>query len=526
MKKLLLFFALIFIFSFTKISLAEEKSFSIFLDKSTIARGYTVSAFDDYIKLSLVPGILSEDTEVSIEEIPNYHMSLPWNLKQESSIIQFEFKNKAAYGDHNPFYIQLNYDESSNNYKQLFFYDSIHNSWRPLPTQDFPKDKFIRSLIHLPYARVAVFSYPEIYSVGEASWYKHKGGNFAASPDFPKDSKLRVHNLNNDKFVDIVVNDFGPDKSIFPNRIIDLDYEAFKKIADKGDGLINIIIEPLFIPADNFSRRLNIGIGSASTPEINSRSAILIRESDKKIFFQKNINEVLPIASLTKIFSVFNFLAYNNNSERLDEIISYDLQDEKYNNQYFPNWQVARVNLNSGDQLSIKDLVYSSLVRSANNTVESLVRVSGLKREEFLKQVNNWAKENGAPDFYINDPTGLDEKNVASVRDLAILSSLVFDNNIIRDASIAQSYRFYTRNDNSLKLRYNSSDLVLNNNYNNFKIIGSKTGYLDSASYCLITRAEIKGEKFLAIVLSSPSRAASFRETIDLFDFAHYSINK
>ncbi|MEK7097483.1 MAG: hypothetical protein AAB906_01395, partial [Patescibacteria group bacterium] len=66
-----------------------------------------------------------------------------------------------------------------------------------MPTTDFPDKKFVRSLIHLPYARIAVFENPNALTVGKASWYKYKSGNYAASPDFPKGTKLRVTNLDN-----------------------------------------------------------------------------------------------------------------------------------------------------------------------------------------------------------------------------------------------------------------------------------------------------------------------------------------
>lgn len=497
----------------------------VFLDKTTIAKGYTVKTNDDYLKLSLVPGILSEDTEVLIEEIENGTMPLPWGLKKESDILQFEFKNKSAYDDKNPFYIQLSYNENNDNYKQVFFYDKGMQAWRPLPTQDFPEGKFVRSLIYLPYARVAVFSHPQVLSTGSASWYKYKGGNFAASPDFPKGSKVRVRNLENNKFVDVEINDFGPDRALHPDRVIDLDAVAFKKIADTRAGLIKVVVEPLSIVSDSYGRKLDIALGRGSAPEIKSQSVVLFREKDNSIFLEKEADKSLPIASLTKIFSVFNFLDQENGQARLEEIVKYQVQDEEYNFKYFPKWEVALINLKDGDLLSIKDLVYSALVRSANNAVESLVRLSGLERSRFIQKVNAWAKENGANTFHISEPTGLDENNIASASDLAKLSKIVFENDILSDSSVSSSYKFYTRNDKSLKLRYNSSNLVLNNNFKNFKVVGSKTGYLDEAGYCLITRAEINGEKFIAVILNSPTRSNSFRETIDLFNYA-YSLVK
>ena len=86
----------------------------------------------------------------------------------------------------------------------------------------------------------------EVHS-GIASWYSYQGGLFAASRKFKKGSILRVINKTNNKFVDVVVNDYGPDKKKHPNRIIDLDKIAFQKIAQLRSGIVNIIVLPLKI---------------------------------------------------------------------------------------------------------------------------------------------------------------------------------------------------------------------------------------------------------------------------------------
>jgi rare lipoprotein A len=508
--------------SFVLANQLNNKDFNISLNKETIAKGYTVSTADNYLKLSLTPGILSDETRVLVEEIDDSEVSLPWNLEKKSSIIQFEFTNKKAYDNSRPFYIQMSYDEVDNNYKQVFFYDKNYNAWRPLPTQDFPKEKFVRSLIHLPYARLAVFSYSDLMTVGKASWYKYKGGNFAASPDFPAGSLIRVRNLDNNKYVDVKINDYGPDRSLHPDRVIDLDVVAFSKIANKSDGLINVAIEPLKIADSDLKNTLSSDF-SYTIPQINSKSVIVIDESNGNIIYEKNADVIKPIASLTKIFSVYNFLNIDKNQNRLDEIITYNEQDEKYNLAYGAKWELALINLVDGDLLSIKDLIYSAMVRSANNAVESLVRVSGLNRANFITKVNSWAKENGATSFNIKEPTGLDKDNVSSARDLAKLATLVFKNSVISQSTITKNYSFKTRNDNSSKLRYNSSDLVLKNNYRHFKITGSKTGYLDEAGYCLITEAEVNGKKIIVVILDAESRSKSFSETIDLLNYAFYN---
>jgi rare lipoprotein A (peptidoglycan hydrolase) len=82
---------------------------------------------------------------------------------------------------------------------------------------------------------------------GVASWYySYRRGLFAASTKFKKGSILRVVNPINNRHVDVVVSDYGPNKR-YSKRIIDLDVIAFQKIAPLGKGLIKIIIFPIEI---------------------------------------------------------------------------------------------------------------------------------------------------------------------------------------------------------------------------------------------------------------------------------------
>lgn len=78
----------------------------------------------------------------------------------------------------------------------------------------------------------------------KASWYNYKGGLYAASRVFKKGTVLRVVNLSNGKQIDVVVDDHGPSKK-YSDRIIDLDREAFRRIAPLKKGLIKIIVYPL-----------------------------------------------------------------------------------------------------------------------------------------------------------------------------------------------------------------------------------------------------------------------------------------
>lgn len=487
--------------------------YSINLDKETIAKGYTVAAFDNELKLSLVPGILGSSTDVQIVKLKE-KMPDPWNLDRVSNIYQFEFKNKAAYDNHTPFYIQFSYTEQTGDYKKVFFYDKNYNTWRPLPTKDFPQENFVRSLIHLPFARIAVFSYPHVMTSGKASWYAYKGGNFAASPDFPKGSKLRVYNKENGKFVDVIINDFGPERNLHPDRVIDLDKVAFGRIASLGEGIIDVYVEPLYIEKKN---RLELGIGDEGVgpdPDITLGSAIIIEEENGKELWGKNATSTRPLASLTKMVAIKVFL---DTRPTLNREVIYSDRDAEYNYEYCKPWESAKLSLQEGEKVTIEDLVYASLVGSTNNTIETLVRASGLSRSQFVEKMNLSVKEWGASSTHFVEPTGLSPENVSSAKDYAIITKEVLTNPIIQKASAMDKYSFVTLNTKKTYRVSNTNKLIFTGLYN---INGSKTGYLDEAGYCLMTRVQSPlGNNFIVVTMGADSRQSSFMETERLIKY-------
>jgi D-alanyl-D-alanine carboxypeptidase len=507
-----------------------NEQFGIFLDEPTIAKGYTVAAFGDSLKLSLVPGILSSSTSVGCE-ILNEEIPGPWHLDRVSPVYQFEFYNKKAYDDQKPFYIQVDYDSESFGLKRVFFYDKNYGAWRELPTINFPKEGFVRSLIHLPYARLAVFEDTGILSVGKASWYAYKGGDFAASPDYNKGSVLRVYNLDNNKFVDVRINDYGPDRSLHPDRVIDLDKVAFSKIASLGAGIINVKVEPISIVPDKDGSVLGIKISSGATaePVINSQAAIVIDRDNGEIIFGRNADSVFPLASLSKMAAVKIFLDQNPD---LSQSVEYKTQDEEYNNLYTEPWRSSKINVKAGEKMTVEDLVYSALVGSANNAVESLVRVSGLERDVFISKMNEFAASVGAVNTKFVEPTGLSAGNKTTAYDYAIMVKEILKNSYQAKVSATAKYEFNSIDINGLKTPhriYNTNTFLRDGLFaseNNLSLLSSKTGYIDEIGNCLMTVAK-KGDKtVIAVVLGAADKTQSFEEVKDLLLYGLKQINR
>jgi D-alanyl-D-alanine carboxypeptidase len=501
---------------------AAESVFYANLDSASINQGTTTSAFGGKIKFIFKAAALKDTTGIEIAEI-NEEMNMPWQLDKISKIYQFDFKNKSAYGTSTSFGVDFKYDKKTNNYKQVFFYDKNFNSWRPLPTTDYPEKMFVRSLIHLPFARLAVFDYPGILTVGQASWYKYKGGNFAASPDFPKGSRVRVYNTANNKFVDVEINDYGPERNLHPTRVVDLDKKAFSKIASARDGIINVKVEPLEIKPRS-GKILDIPKeGAKNLLNLTVRAATVVNGNNDEIIWSSNATSSLPIASLTKLVAIKVFL---DTKPTLSEIITYRLKDEEYNYQYAKKWELARLKLEEGETLTIEDLIYSSLVGSANNTVETLVRASEIKRDVFIAKMNETVKNWGCSSTFFVEPTGLSPENLSSAQDYVIITKEALKHPIIQKATQSPEYKFF-----SVKGGKKTQHRLINTNKiilsNGFKITGSKTGYLEEAGYCLMTRVEAAGGKQIIVVtLGAPSRDASFSETEELIEYGLRKIMK
>lgn len=231
-----------------------EQVSSTEFDAATIAKGYTLESGDGLFRLGIRPDTLNVATRVDVKTLDASLMeaTLPANKTLIGEIYLFDILDKSSYTGEDFFFLEIRYpsDETDalsamHGRRRIHFYNGVTGAWEELPSEDSPENGSVRALIHLPYARLAIFE-ETIPEVGEASWYAYKGCDCAASPDYPKGTFLVV-TLADDptKTVTVKVNDYGPDRSIFPNRVIDLDKVAFAKLASTRAGVIDVVVKLL-----------------------------------------------------------------------------------------------------------------------------------------------------------------------------------------------------------------------------------------------------------------------------------------
>ncbi len=136
--------------------------------------------------------------------------------------------------------------ENDGKLKEPYWFDWREMQWKKLEaSRDVKKGTLSFEMPEVEEIIFTLFSQAQLE--GTASWYVHPKYPYelmAASTDFPFGTKLKVTAVNSGKEVIVTVKDYGPDKSVHPDRVLDLGKEAFKVLAPIGAGVISVRVEP------------------------------------------------------------------------------------------------------------------------------------------------------------------------------------------------------------------------------------------------------------------------------------------
>lgn len=268
------------------------------------------------------------------------------------------------------------------------------------------------------------------------------------------------------------------DKSV---SLIKTDYPATE--VNKLPTSPQIALSAQFIP--NF---IPIRDWSIADISIDAKSFLIFDSDKKRILAQNNIDEKLPIASLTKIMTAIVALDNINPADAIK--ISREAVDA----------EGVSGNLIVGEELTMKDLIFIMLVESSNDAAFSLSEYLG--KDKFIDLMNKKAGEIRLKDTYFSGPSGLeDENNFSTALDLAELTQYSLSYPIITEALGATE-----KDIKSIDGKFNHH--LINTNKllgGNPDILGGKTGYTEAAGECLIL---ISGSpsKLIYIILGSKNR--------------------
>jgi D-alanyl-D-alanine endopeptidase (penicillin-binding protein 7) len=224
--------------------------------------------------------------------------------------------------------------------------------------------------------------------------------------------------------------------------------------------------------------------------EVYLRSAVALVQdaSSGEMLISKNQDQILPIASITKLMTAIVILDAGLNLEQRVAISDED----------FDSVKGTRSRLRPGTVLTRDQLLLLALMSSENRAAQALARTFPGGTESFVSMMNAKARSLGMKDTHFVDPTGLSSQNVSSARDLARLVTAAHGYQRIRQHSTTESA---TVESLGRQLGYrNTNGLVRSTAWN----IGlSKTGYISEAGRCLVMRVRLASREVVVVLLDS-----------------------
>ena len=240
----------------------------------------------------------------------------------------------------------------------------------------------------------------------------------------------------------------------------------------------------------------------------NAKAAILMDPDSKKILYEKNIYDEVSVASLTKMMGLIIIFEQINAGKI------------KYTDKVVASGNAAgmggsQIWLSPGEELTVDELLKGIIMASANDGIVAMAEFVGGNEENFVKMMNDKAKELKLLHTNFVNPTGLDENNhYSSAYDLGIIASeLMKHQDVFKYTTLYEDYlrkdtdnKFWLVNTNKLLKSYKGVD-------------GLKTGMTDRAGYCMAVTAKRDNMRILAIVLGEKEGKVRNQETAELLDY-------
>lgn len=237
---------------------------------------------------------------------------------------------------------------------------------------------------------------------------------------------------------------------------------------------------------------------AAPALSVSAKSAIVM-SSDGDVLFEHNADEVLPMASTTKIMTCLIALEECDD----DEVVT--VTDAS------AGIEGTSLYMKSGDEATVRDLIFAAMLRSANDAASALaVHISG-DEESFSRLMNDRASELGLDGTHFTNPHGLpSEGHHTTARDLARLAAFAMKNELFAAVVSTKEYVVTLNGDEKRPVRNHNKLLFTYDG-----ACGVKTGFTKESGRCLVSCAERDGVRLIAVTLGAPDDWRDHRAMLD-----------
>ena len=247
---------------------------------------------------------------------------------------------------------------------------------------------------------------------------------------------------------------------------------------------------------------------TAAQPDLtlNCRAVCLIDQDTGTVLYEKNADQQMPIASITKVMTLLlTFEAIHDGRLTLDTLVP--VSEHAYHLGGSQIW------LEPGEQFTLDEMIKAICVSSANDAAVAVAELVGGSEQGFVQMMNDRAAELGMTNTTFHNACGLDtEGHLSTARDVAIMSRQI----LTTCPEVLHYTGIWTDT-----LRGGATQLVNTNKmlrrYNG--ITGLKTGTTSGAGVCISASATRDGLNLIAVVLGAPSSKDRFEAAATLLDY-------
>lgn len=247
---------------------------------------------------------------------------------------------------------------------------------------------------------------------------------------------------------------------------------------------------------------------TAAQPDLtlNCRAVCLIDQDTGTVLYEKNADQQMPIASITKVMTLLlTFEAIHDGRLTLDTLVP--VSEHAYHMGGSQIW------LEPGEQFTLDEMIKAICVSSANDAAVAVAELVGGSEQGFVQMMNDRAAELGMTNTTFHNACGLDtEGHLSTARDVAIMSRQI----LTTCPEVLHYTGIWTDT-----LRGGATQLVNTNKmlrrYNG--ITGLKTGTTSGAGVCISASATRDGLNLIAVVLGAPSSKDRFEAATTLLDY-------
>ena len=253
---------------------------------------------------------------------------------------------------------------------------------------------------------------------------------------------------------------------------------------------------------------LNLNVLAEEDFAPNGKSAILVDNLSGKVLYEKNADEKLAPASMTKLASMLMVM------EAIDDG-NLKFEDKVTISEEAANMGGSQVFLQAGEVYTVYDLLKSVAIASGNDAVVALAEKIGGSQSGFIDMLNKRLKEIGATNTNFVNAHGLDaEGHYSTARDMSIIArELLKHPKILEFTSIYEEY--LEKNDGSRIWLVNTNKLV--RFYDG--VDGLKTGFTGTAGYCLTATASKNNFRLISVVMGEDTSENRSSDTVKMLNY-------